>query len=184
MRRLAGILCLTAAVAGCGNARTQAPDIQHADAPAGERGVEYGSAGVTFTAPKNWQDLPASGPLVGGVRSKTATVAVWRYPRSEPLPEGKTALEEARGLLEARVKQRNPTFQVRESAVRRRGGAPAIELLGSQTVAGLPVDVRSAHVFKAGAEVIVDAYAPPGDFARVDATVFEPLLRSLEVTAP
>jgi len=186
VRRLVGILTAAAALAGagCGNTRTQPPDIEHPDPPLRSQVVDYGDAGVAFTAPANWQSLPADGPLVGGIRNKTATVAVWRYPRTEPLPATKRALEEVRGLLEARIELRNPTFQIRTSRLRRRGGATGIEVVGSQTIAGLPYDVRSSHLFKAGAEVVVDAYAPPGDFKRVDRTVFKPLLKSLKVTSP
>lgn len=184
MRRLAGILIAAAVLAGCGNARTQPPDIEHPDPPFRSRAVDYGEAGVAFTAPGNWQELPADGPLIGGIRNKTATVAVWRYPRAEPLPRDRLALKQVKGLLEARIVQRNPTFRVRSSRLRRRDGAAGIELVGSQTIAGLPYDVRSSHLFKAGAEVVVDAYAPPSDFRRVNRTVFGPLLRSLEVTVP
>lgn len=184
MRRLAGTLIAAAALAGCGNARTRPPDIEHPDAPYRSRAYDYQVAGVAFEAPENWQSLPADGPLIGGIRNKTGTVAIWRYPRTEPLPADRRALKEVRGLLEARVKLRNPTFRIRESRLRRRGGARGIELVGSQTIAGLPYEVRSSHLFKAGAEVVVDAYAPPADFARVDRTIFKPLLRSLEVTAP
>ena len=62
--------------------------------------------------------------------------------------------------------------------------ARAIELTGTQTVAGFTYDVRSAHLFREGAEVVVDAYAPPADFPRVDRTVFEPALRSLKLSSP
>ncbi|MGI8623171.1 MAG: hypothetical protein ACR2NB_06720 [Solirubrobacteraceae bacterium] len=184
MRRLAGILCVAAGLSGCGNARTRPPDIRHPDAPLGTRPYDYKQAGVAFTAPANWQELAPAAALVGGVRNKTATVAVWRYPRSEPLPSGRADLEKVRGLLVGRVKLRDPAFVVRTSRIRRRGGARGIELVGRQTIAGLPYDVRSEHLFKAGAEVVVDAYAPRAEFRRVDRTVFKPLLRSLKVTAP
>jgi hypothetical protein len=44
--------------------------------------------------------------------------------------------------------------------------------------------VRSTHIFSHGAEVVVDAYAPPRFFPKVDKTAFKPLLRSLRVTKP
>ena len=31
---------------------------------------------------------------------------------------------------------------------------------------------------------MIDAYAPPGDFARLDDSVFQPLIRSLRLRAP
>lgn len=175
MRRRLAIVLLAVAATGCGEARKQAPPVAHADAPQGFR--ETTLTGVTFRRPSNWKDLPPVPPLEGGVRSNTATVAVWRYPRTEPLPSGGAALEAAKTALIDRTLQRNPTFVLRTSAVGRR----RIELTGRQTVAGFPVDVRSVHVFHDGAEIVVDAYAPPADFARVDRTVFAPLIASLRL---
>ncbi len=177
MRRL--LLVLILVVAGCGEERKTPVDVAHADPPRGFR--ESTVEGISFTRPANWKDLDPAPPLAGGVRSKTATVAVWRYPRTEPLPADDAALEQAKTALVDRVRQRNPTFAVRTSEVKDLGDGRGIELTGSQTVAGFPVDVRSAHVFESGAEVVVDAYAPPRDFPRVDRTVFVPLIASLKV---
>jgi hypothetical protein len=178
VRRL--ILIAVLLLAGCGEQRKTAVDVVHPDAPAGFSDSTV--TGVTFRRPTNWMDLEAAPPLEGGVRSKTATVAVWRYPRTEPLPEGRSALEEAKTRLLERVHQRSPTFTVRTSEVKSLAGVQGIEVTGRQIVAGFTVDVRSAHVFKDGAEVVVDAYAPPGDFARVDRTVFVPLIASLRLS--
>ncbi len=184
MRRPGLLIILLVALAGCGNARTRPPDTEHPDAPRLPHDYAIADAGVSFEGPGNWQPLPPGGPLVGGIRNKTATLAIWRYPRTEPLPTTSAALEEVRGLLLARIRQRNPTFVVRQSRLRRRGGLEGIELVGRQTIAGLRYYVRSTHLFKAGAEVVIDAYAPPGEFVRVDRTVFGPVLRSLKVTTP
>ena len=178
VRRASIVLCLVA-LAGCGEERKTPGDVAHADAPSGFRETTVDR--VTFSRPSNWSDLQPAPPMAGGVRSKTATVAVWRYPRTEPLPTDAAALEQARTALLDRVRQRNPTFVVRSSEVTDLGGARGVELTGRQTVAGFIVDVRSAHVFDDGAEVVVDAYAPPGDFARVDRTVFARLIASLKV---
>jgi hypothetical protein len=140
--------------------------------------------GISYRRPRNWDQLAPAGSLVGGLTSRTATVAVWRYPRTEPLPGDRAELERVQTLLLDRVRQRNPTFTLRTSEITELAGAPAIELTGSQSSAGFAYDVRSAHLFKAGAEVVVDAYAPSGDFARVDRQVFRPLLASLKLTAP
>jgi hypothetical protein len=176
------LLALVPAVAGCGNRRTQPPDVITPDAPQGTREVRL--KGVRFTAPFNWQDLPALGLRAGGIQSNTATVAVWRYPRSEPLPASSAALDEVEGLLVERVKRRDATFELRSSSTGRLAGARAIQLVGRQTIAGLPFGVRSAHVFAAGTEIVVDAYARPQDFAALDASVFRPLLRSLKLDRP
>jgi hypothetical protein len=44
--------------------------------------------------------------------------------------------------------------------------------------------VRSTHLYAHGGELVVDAYAPPGEYAKVDRAVFGPLLRSLRLTRP
>lgn len=185
MRRIALSLALAALLAGCGNERQEPPDVRTPSAPdGGERPVRYEDAGVRLKAPNSWRDLQPQGSRIGGIQSGLGTLAIWRYPRSEPLPAGKEALEEVEDLLVERIKQRNPTFQLRSSRLTRRGGARGIELLGEQEIAGLPYEVRSSHLFAHGAEIVVDAYAPPEEFARVDRTIFEPVLRSLRVSEP
>jgi hypothetical protein len=171
-------------VAGCGNDRTPPPETQSPDAPKGTRVVKLTKAGVRFTAPFNWPDLQEQGLRAGGIQNKRATVAVWRYVRAEPLPATNVELGEVARLLVERVKKRDPTFVLKESRTRRRGGARAIELVGRQTAAGLPYGVRSSHIFFDGAEIVVDAFAPPEFFPRVDSSVFVPLLDSLKLSRP
>ena len=170
--------------AGCGNDRTKPPDTQVPDPPAGERTDRYPKAGITFTSPANWPQLQEQGLRVGGIQNKRATLAIWRYPRSEPLPDSEAELKEVERLLIERVKVRDPTFTLERSTRRRRGGARAIELVGRQTAAGRPYGVRSSHVFFEGHEMVFDGFAPPEHFARVDATVFVPLLDSLKLRRP
>lgn len=179
MRRGLCLILVALIAVGCGEQRKAAGNVAHADPPQGSRATTV--EGVSFDRPANWKDLDPAPPLAGGVRSKTATVAIWRYPRTEPLPKGDAALEQARTSLLDRVRQRNPTFAVRTSEVKDLAGKRGIELTGTQTVAGFTVDVRSAHVFKDGAEIVVDAYAPVPDFPRVDQSVFVPLIESLRV---
>ncbi len=63
-------------------------------------------------------------------------------------------------------------------------GAPAIELLGTATIAGEKRRVRSTHVYAKGAEIVLDAYAPEQEFARVDREVFRPIAASLRIDPP
>jgi hypothetical protein len=184
VRRLAPIAVAAVLVSGCGEERTRPPDLTHAQAPQCCVRTVLREQGISYRRPRNWAQLPAAGTFAGGLSSRAATVAVWRYPRTEPLPRDDAALEQVQTLLLDRVRQRNPTFTLRHSQITRIGGAPGIELLGSQTSSGFAYDVRSAHVFKAGAEIVVDAYAPSADFPRLDRLVFRPLLASLEVSRP
>jgi hypothetical protein len=181
------VLAAAAAIAlaaGCGNERTPVPEVSAPEPPQGRRIVDLPQDGITYRAPGNWRDVARADPLVGGVQSRRGTLAIWRYPRTQPLPDTTVKLRRVRDLLVERVRARDPTFELARSRLTRRGGARAIELTGAQTVAGRRVQVHSAHVFGEGAEVVLDAYAPPADFARVDRTVFEPLLSSLELRAP
>jgi hypothetical protein len=179
------LLAATALLAaGCGNERTPVPDVSSPEAPQGRRTVDLPQDGITYGAPGNWRDVPRADPLVGGVRSRSATLAIWRYPRTQPLPDTTAELRRVRDLLVERVRTRDPSFALDGSELTRLGGERAIELTGTQTIAGRRVRVRSAHVFGEGAEVVLDGYAPPADFARVDETVFGPLLASFALRAP
>lgn len=178
MRRPAIVLAVLV-LSGCGTRRTRPPDVQHAAAPRGT--VTRTAGGLRYTGPSNWQPLAPDGSLIGGAVSNTATVAIWRYPRTEPLPADTRALEQAKTLLLDSVRRRNPGFTLRRAEATRVDGARAIALTGSQSVAGFAYSVRSTHVFSGDAEIVVDAYAPTPDFARVDRQVFRPLVASLRV---
>jgi len=179
--RRAPVLLLLLFVAGCGNDRTLPPDVDTPQAPVGERTVRIADARLQFEAPENWADLPPAPPRVGGVRSGRATVAIWRYPRAETLPRTAKELRRVRDLLVARIQSRDTTFEERSTRVLRLDDVPAIEVVGRQTIGGFAVTVRSTHLFYREAEVVIDAYAPPGAFERTDREVFLPIQRSLRI---
>lgn len=183
MRRAPALLLLLAALAGCGNERTPPPDVDRPQAPIGERTVRVKDARLRFTAPRNWSDVPAAASRLGGVRSGRATVAVWRYPRTEKLPRTAAELRRVRDLLLDRIESRDQSFQKRSAEVLRIDDVPAIEVVGRQTIGGLPVMVRSTHLYYRRAEVVLDAYAPPRYFERADREVFLPIQRSLRIAA-
>ena len=64
----------------------------------------------------------------------------------------------------------------------RAGAAPAVELDALERVGGQLRRVRSIHVFLAHAEIVLDEYAPPGQFHAVNRAVFTPVRRSLALT--
>jgi len=180
VRRRLVLATLALAATGCGNERTAPPDVSRPDDPVGRRDVTL--QGLRFQAPANWIDLAPHDTRAGGIQSKRATVAVWRYPRTEPLPRTSADLRAAAERLVERVRQRDPRFSLTSTSYRRRAGSRTIELVGEQTIAGRRRAVRSTHVFADGTEFVVDAIAPPEDFARLDTAVFVPLLRSLTLT--
>ena len=44
--------------------------------------------------------------------------------------------------------------------------------------------MRSTHVYAKCRELVVDAYAEPDDFERVDRAAFGPLVRSIKIDPP
>jgi len=169
--------------AGCGDSRARVPNVTAPLAPKGIQAAFFPSAGVFFAVPGNWTLIRGRPPQLGTVTSRRAEITVWRYPRSEPLPVTAAELEAARLALVSAARARDSTLRVASSKVVRVAGAPALELLGSETVGSEARRVRSTHVFAFGAEVVIDALAPAASFARVDATVFRPVLGTLRLIA-
>ena len=179
------VVTLSLTAAGCGRERLPVPDAEVPAAGAPPLPRDFPKQGVSFDAPTGWSFGPGGpAPLVGSASSGSATIAVWRYPRTQPLPGDDAQLGTAHDALAAAVKQRDASF--REIARRRTkiDGADAIELVGDEKVAGRARRVRSTHVFAHGAEVVVDQYAAPAHWTETDRLVFRPLLRSLELRPP
>ncbi len=186
MRPLASLITPLAvlavvAVAGCGNARTQIPDVAGPQAPVGVVPVVLAAAGISFQAPANWLLLPGAAPLVATLTSGPATLAVWRYPRSQPVPATPSRLRRLEGGLVSAASARDPGLTLISKHVVVLGGHHAIQVVGLEHIAGMLRRVRSEHLFIGGAEVVFDAIAPVGDFLGVDHAVFAPLLRSARV---
>jgi hypothetical protein len=182
VRRLTILACL--AFAGCGNQQQRPPVVGAPAQPNGTTPVAFDSDGVRFAAPGGWHVQSGTAPLVATVQSGTAMIAVWRYPRTEPLPASREQLTQARDLLLRAAKARDATFKPLRSAITKLGAHPAIQVRGTETISGQPRTVRSTHVYAFGAEVVVDAYAPADVFGRIDRAAFVPLVRSLKLRAP
>ncbi len=187
MRRPLALLLALGALApatGCGNDPAPVPDTTSPVIPAGTEPVSFRGAGVALEAPVGWQARPGRAPLVTAYTSGQGSVAVLRYPRLEPLPRTRAELDAATDQLVAAAKARDASFREKDRSRTRVDGARAIVLRGTERVAGQVREVRSTHIFSGGAEVVVDAFAPPADFPRVDERVFRPLVRSLELSKP
>ncbi|HUR86680.1 MAG TPA: hypothetical protein VMY78_15160 [Solirubrobacteraceae bacterium] len=186
MRRRTTTLALAASVvaAGCGNEQTPPPNIGRIPAPAGFRDAKYLEQGVLLRAPTNWRISDGDAPQIATVAVGDAQIAIWRYPRSEPLPETREQLKAARKALVAQVEARDSTFRLTSSRLVVKEGLRGVELVGSVTNQGRPRSVRSLHAYGQGAEVVVDAFAPPRDFPRVDEETFGPVARSLKLRKP
>jgi hypothetical protein len=185
VRRTLTAIAATAVLVGCGNDRTSPPDIGRVPAPAAFRDAKFAKQGVFFRAPTNWRIVDGSAQnQVATVAIGDAQIAIWRYPRTEPLPETGDQLAAARDALVAQVKNRDATFRLKSSRLVLKPGLRAVELVGSATNQGRRRRVRSLHAYGEGAEVVVDAFAPPKLFSRVDEQTFGPVARSLRLRKP
>ena len=188
MPRLATTLSLAALAAlgatGCGAERVDVPDASRPYTIEGPAQRAFPVAGVSFQAPADWRFDVGQAPLVATTSSGSATIAIWRYPRTEPLPREDFALDQADGALQTAAKTRDETFRVQQSRRVKVDGARGIQLVGIETVAGAERQVRSTHVYAKGAEYVIDQYARTRDFPLIDRTVFQPLVRSFKIDPP
>lgn len=172
------VSALAVLAAGCGgDSPDSTPTKSAADSGA------FPAQGVSFTPPSDWSINAGKGHLVATAQAGSATVAVWRYPRSEKLPTSKVQLQAARDSLIDLSEKRDATFEKIKTAATTVAGSPAVQIRAREHIAGQPRTVRSTHIYAHGAEYVVDAYADADSFRAVDAKVFRPLLRSLRVSA-
>ena len=178
------LVALTALLAGCGNDRTPVPDLSLVPAPKAFRETFFQAQGVRFRAPTNWRVVPGDRPQIATVAIGTAQVAIWRYPRTEPLPETRAQLSAARDALVAQIRSRDPTFELTSTRLVMKRGLRGVEVLGVGTNLTNPTakrSMRSLHAYGGGAEVVMDAFAPPKEFHRIDEQTFGPMARSLKL---
>ncbi len=171
-------------MAGCGNDKTKPPDVTKSSREAfGWTRVTLAQHGVSFERPTIWHYRPGTAPLLATMTSGEATIAVWRYPRTEPLPSTATELDAARDALVGAAKTRDPSFKESKAKGTRAAHEPAVVIVANETINGKPRTVRSTHVYAEGGEVVVDAYAPPDVFGKLEDSIFRRVVRSLKVTA-
>lgn len=190
MRRAPTVLLAAAlaALAGCGNNPAPVPNLDLVPGPKGFREVTFAQQGVRFKAPTNWRVVPGETDAhVATVAIGAAQVGVWRYPRTEPLPETRSQLGAARDALVAQIESRDPTFKLTKTRLVMKRGLRAVEIVGigtNLTNSSVQRSMRSLHAYGRGAEVVMDAFAPPRQFARVDEQTFGPMTRSLKLRKP
>ncbi len=181
------LILLAVPLAGCGNEQTPVPDLTLVPAPKAFREAPFDAQGVRFRAPTNWRVIPGQSPQVATVAIGGAQVAVWRYPRTEPLPETRAQLNAARDALVAQIESRDATFKLTSTRLVIKKGLRAVEVVGTGanlTNRSVQRSMRSLHAYGHGAEVVMDAFAPPKEFARIDEQTFGPMTRSLKLRAP
>lgn len=183
-RRLLIALALVLAFAGCGTERTEAPNVVTPGPPLGSNASSFPAAGLAFAAPAGWDLQPGVPPLVATITTGRATIAVYRYPRTEPLPRTKAELDDAAEALAGAALQRDATYKELARGRLRVDGKPAVVLRATETVGDQARTVRSTHIYAFDGEVVIDAFAPAEDFKRVDEEAFRPFVRSLELSDP
>lgn len=174
----------TVVVAGCGSDRKKPPDVTRSSDAFGWITVSLPQQGVSFERPKEWHYTPGTAPLLATLTSGEATIAVWRYPRTEVLPESADELGAARDALVTAAKARDGTFEATKAKATRAAHHPAVVIVAKETVAGHPRIVRSTHVYGNAGEVVIDAFAPPTVFPKLEDPIFRRVVRSLRVGPP
>ncbi len=172
-------------VAGCGNDRQPSPDVATPGPAFGSERVVYPEAGLTLErSPAGWARIGGVPPAVVTIATGQATIGIFRYPRTEPLPRTTEQLDAAATALVAAAKARDPTFTEIKRARLKVDGQPAVQVRGTETIDGQSRTVRTTHVYAHGGEIVIDAYAPQDSFRRVDEQVFRPLVATLGVDPP
>jgi hypothetical protein len=111
-----------------------------------------------------------------------AFAAAFAYRRAEPLPSTPDDLRAAERRLVQAVRRRDHGFRLIDAHVTRVAAAPAIELVGDQTLSRTRLRTRSVHVFKGQVEYVLDMAAPVASFRTTNRRSFRRMVRSLRVT--
>jgi hypothetical protein len=183
VRRLAvTLLCLPAGLAGgCGAEPAKAPrELPSPDE--GSRRLVYPRAGISLSVPRSVLVERRPSPGVFRASSGESFVAAFAYRRGEQLPRTGAQLATARRRLVAEVRGRDGRFHLIRSRVARVAGAPAVALLGEQTLARSRLRTRSLHAFKGNGEYVIEMLAPVRKFERADRTFFSRVTRSLRLS--
>ena len=175
------VLCVSL-LAACGEEPDDPPRVFDVKAPRGSEPADFPGAGMSFTRPANWKLRENAAPGVFQLVSGKAVVAGWAYPREEPLPETEEELVAAKDRLVDAIEERDPDYRLDSAVVREFADAPAIDISGRQVISKLVLRIHSVHVFKGELEYVIEAIAPPPDYALVDDRVMAPLLESLELS--
>jgi hypothetical protein len=183
MRRpfAAAVLCFACLFGGCGAERaSRVQTTVRPGAPVARKA--FPRAGVELTVPRAAVTERKPAPGVFRVSVGESFVSVFAYRRSEQLPRNRRDLEAARKRLVRETRSRSRGYRLVSSRLTRLRGAPAIELVGDQTIARAGLRTRSLHVFKGQGEFVLEMLAPERSFPESDRTFFAPLLRSLRLS--
>lgn len=182
--RKPGLLCLVVlacfGLGACGSERGRAPAISTtAASPDGVKTFTEFGDDVSFTYPANWALVTRKTPGVATISSGGASATVWAY-RAQGLvvtPEDQLAAQQR---ILASLKRRDPAFQLQSATLESRFGSPGVQVLGSTTISGHEVRIRSSHFWAGLGEYVIDQIADPAQYPVVNREVFEPMLAGIE----
>lgn len=181
MRAWSGLLILGLLLAGCGSRPRAVPQLSGPAAPQGFHLTTYNAAGLRLAEPRSWTTTSENPPLVTVISSGGAVISLWRYHRPGTLPASKGQLHQAYRRLIAAARRRQPKLHVQAAGLQAVDGHPAVVLDATDPIHSTQERVRSVHVFTPAGEVVLEEYAPPSVFQRVDRQVFEHVWRSLAI---
>jgi hypothetical protein len=179
---IAAPLLLLTLAAGCGNEAGTVPEVRvQPDTP--RRTLEFPAAGMTVEIPRGGAMLARrNAPGVFRVSLGEPFISAFAYRRKERIPKRKGEVRAAKRRLEKLVEKRDPDFRLRSSRITEVDGAPAVELVGDQTLSRGRLRTRSVHVYKGRAEYVIELLAPVDEFERNETGALEPLLDSIELS--
>ena len=175
------LVVLAGAAAGCGTERASLPDLHPQRGEPTQR-LSYPRAGMTLRVPRSVSVTARRAPGVFKATAAQWLVSAFAYRRREQLPRDGRELEQARRRLVAETRRRDRRYRLIRSRTTRVAGARAIELLGDQTISRARMRFRSIHLFRGGAEYVIELAAPPREANDARRRFLEPVLRSLRVT--
>jgi hypothetical protein len=184
MRRpalLAVCAALACVLGACGAERAPKPRTTVEPGAPAHR-ILYPRAGVSVSVPAEATVERRRYPGVFRVSVGEAFISAFAYRRREQIPRTGAELRAARRRLVAQVHRRSNRFRLIRSRVTRVAEAPAIELLGDQTISRSRLRTRSLHVFKGRGEYVIDMLSPVRRFRADNRSFFAPAVRSLRVT--
>jgi len=178
---LLAVLLPALTLGACGNERSLVTDLVVRPS-AQTREHRFPAAGLTFELPDNVEVKEAAPPGVFRATLGEAVVSGFAYRRHEQLPRTDRQLDKALERLERETEQRSDSFRLVMSRTTKVAGAPAVELLGDQTISQGRLRTRSLHVYDGNAEYVIELLAPRDEFERLDRDLFPVIRRTLEAT--
>ena len=166
--------------AGCGNERNQPTGLRQLGEQVSLVNFSAPGGDVSFGRPSTWSVTTGTLPKVAQISSGSAVATVYAYPRTD-LPQDSAGAQASRERLIASLRDREPSFEVDSSRVRKVGDSVAVEIVGRGRIAGHPVQTKSVHVYKGTAEYVIDAYARPKFFRQAETEAFNPLLATIRL---